>query len=291
MVAMLWKLLLGSHEGPEIKGDRDIHPLRQLLLERIRSHDDSVVLATLGIVGAMIEVHDEELTDNLFLRNIPVRALSKFQTTWNSKSSIATLRQLASSVEEQTPQVAEDRDFLLRLHDAQLAVFQVFQQTDHWKYETQQERDPPFEGSLLQQLLLRMEGMLDNSEIVNFSLTETFLKIIRLPHPAIYPYFLNAKQGYPSSVGTLPKALQLVSAKILRQREKVQAYAPKLLTVRQQNRQPDHLSKYYSSDGGILPEERRLLNNVVVFEEFCHELAALAHAKTVQLALFVTETS
>ena len=210
-------------------------------MERINSPDDSVAVASMGIIGAIIEVYDEEALQSLFLRNIPVRPLLLHQLLPSHQRTAEWLHGLRPSA---TPH--DEAEAQTYLHDAQLGVYQTFQMTSNWKYEFRESCETStYEGELLERLFTRLEQFSSNSELVNIALTEMLLKILRLPHPAIQPYFLNLVQPYPMK--RLHESLEVVSQQLKSKCLEVEAFPGKFLTVQQQMKQPAHISKYFSS--------------------------------------------
>lgn len=94
------------------------------------------------------------------------------------------------------------------IHDAQLSIYISFQKTENWKYSfIDPIPDYKYEGEFLSALFKRLENFMNNSEIINYYITEIFLKFIRFPHPAIYSYFLSTNQTFPSTYKTLRNLL------------------------------------------------------------------------------------
>jgi len=244
MKRLLWKLLLAGNTEPETIHDLSKHPLRNKLMNRIIHTDDRVALATLGIIGSLLELYDEEIFHNLVLRNIPIIVLPSNQLVENSLKS----KQWFLSLKIYNGNNTEDeKAFMAHLHDAQLGVYQSFQKTSDWLYELPNPNTPyQFEGELLFYLYKRLSTMLTNSKILNYSLTELFLKLIRLPHPAMYSYFLNIDLQFPQKFKTLKSSLVELSEEILKKTESIPEFSKKLSIVFHQIAQPDNLSKYYS---------------------------------------------
>jgi len=280
MRALLWKLLLNNESQPEKKGDSDSHPLRGLLMQRINSPDDSVAVATLGIIGGIIEIYDEEALHSLFLRNLPIRPLLLHQLMQSHQRTTEWLHNLLPSG------TVDEAEFHAYLHDAQLGVYQAFLMTEEWKFEFRESCEAStYEGELLERLFMRLEQFTSNSELVNIALSEILLKMIRLPHPAVQPFFLNPVQEYPGSMNTLSKSLSVVSQHLRKACTEVEGFLPKFIAIQQQMKQPAHMSKYFSSSTVLTDEEKQLLSHVVVFESFCQELVAHSHAKATQAIL------
>lgn len=154
-----------------------------------------------------MELHNEQIMQNLLFRNLPIYPLHRDELVNHSILDKKFFTSLILSCDDEN---IFKKTLLPYIHDAQLAVFISFQKTENWEYSFDAHSDSPdyvYEGELLSALFKRLDLFIDNSELINYYISELFLKCIRFPHPAIYSYFLCTSQVFPSSFRILKDSL------------------------------------------------------------------------------------
>ncbi|NWY05221.1 F16B2 protein, partial [Nothoprocta ornata] len=161
-------------------------------------------------------------------------------------------------------------------------------------------RGPPetpfYEGRFLEVLFERMSHVLDQPYSLNLQVTSVLSRLAAFPHPHLHEYLLDPyvdlapgcrslfsvlvrvpapprwgqPWGRPSGAGTHPAGPAQVIGDLMQRIQRVPQFRAKLLLVRRQLL-------------GLVPGEElqhaTLLKGVVVLEEFCKELAAIALVK------------
>ncbi|XP_071068798.1 FHF complex subunit HOOK-interacting protein 2B isoform X2 [Dasypus novemcinctus] len=129
---------------------------------------------------------------------------------------------------------------------------------------------PFFEGPFLQMLFDRMSRILDQPYSLNLQVTSVLSRLALFPHPHIHEYLLDPYVNLAPGCRSLFSVLVRVIGDLMQRIQRVPQFPGKLLLVRKQLM-------------GQLPGEQldhqTLLQGVVVLEEFCKELAAIAFVK------------
>ncbi|XP_069070080.1 FHF complex subunit HOOK-interacting protein 2B isoform X2 [Pleurodeles waltl] len=127
-----------------------------------------------------------------------------------------------------------------------------------------------YEGHFLDVLFDRMAGILDQPYELNLQVTSVLSKLALFPHPHMHEYLLDPYVNLAPGCRSLFSVLVRVIADLMQRIQRVPQFPAKLLLVRRQLM-------------GSFPEEQTdhmiLLKGVVVLEEFCKELAAVAFVK------------
>lgn len=133
------------------------------------------------------------------------------------------------------------------------------------------ESDPFYEGGFIKILFDKLSRMLDQTYEVNLQVTSLLAKIALFPHPHIHEYlldpFLNTAPGCRNLHSVLEKVVNDLRVRV----RSIPEFQKQLFLVRQQLM-------------GIVEEQDSLpyidlLEGVIVLEEFCKELAAVAFVK------------
>ncbi|XP_069473838.1 FHF complex subunit HOOK-interacting protein 2B isoform X2 [Ambystoma mexicanum] len=179
--------------------------------------------------------------------------------------------------EAKTSQHLEEAGYDTYVHDA-LELFQeCCNNVSSWDWprapqplETTIPEAEFFEGHFLNVLFNRMAGILDQPYELNLQVTSVLSKLALFPHPHMHEYLLDPYVNLAPGCRSLFSVLVRVIGDLMQRIQRVSQFTTKLLLVRRQLM-------------GILPEEQTdhmiLLKGVVVLEEFCKELAAIAFVK------------
>ncbi|XP_041476977.1 protein FAM160B1-like isoform X2 [Lytechinus variegatus] len=133
------------------------------------------------------------------------------------------------------------------------------------------ESEPFYEGAFIKILFDKLSRMLDQTYEVNLQVTSVLAKIALYPHPHIHEYlldpFLTIAPGCRNLYSVLEKVVGDLSVRV----RSIPEFQKQLFLVRQQLM-------------GIVEEQDSLpyidlLEGVIVLEEFCKELAAVAFVK------------
>ncbi|GAB6031581.1 hypothetical protein CHUAL_009346 [Chamberlinius hualienensis] len=148
-------------------------------------------------------------------------------------------------------------------------------QSDTSSSESQAEADrsnePFYEGSFLAMLFDRIEGMTDQSYDINLQITSIMSKLCHLPHPNLHEFLLNPLIPLSEGARTLFTCLEKVATSTQVRIQKVQGFKRKLNLTRKILLGESTETNNFDSSG--------LLEGLIVFEEFCKELAAISFVK------------
>ncbi|XP_008320530.1 FHF complex subunit HOOK interacting protein 2A [Cynoglossus semilaevis] len=130
---------------------------------------------------------------------------------------------------------------------------------------------PFFEGHFLKVLFDRMGRILDQPYDVNLQVTAVLSKLSLLPHPHLHEYLLDPYISLAPGCRSLFSVIVRVVGDLMLRIHRIPDFTPKLLLVRKRllGLEPE----------GITIDHTTLLEGVIVLEEFCKELAAIAFVK------------
>ncbi|XP_042657471.1 FHF complex subunit HOOK interacting protein 2B isoform X2 [Tyto alba] len=127
-----------------------------------------------------------------------------------------------------------------------------------------------YEGHFLKVLFDRMTRILDQPYSLNLQVTSVLSRLATFPHPHLHEYLLDPYLNLAPGCRSLFSVLVRVIGDLMQRLQRVPHFRAKLLLVRQQLM-------------GLVPGEQMdhtmLFQGVVVLEEFCKELAAIALVK------------
>ncbi|XP_029410553.1 protein FAM160B2 isoform X1 [Nannospalax galili] len=129
---------------------------------------------------------------------------------------------------------------------------------------------PFFEGHFLQVLFDRMARILDQPYSLNLQVTSVLSRLALFPHPHIHEYLLDPYISLAPGCRSLFSVLVRVIGDLMQRIQRVPQFPGKLLMVRKQ---------LMGQIPGEHLDHQTLLQGVVVLEEFCKELAAIAFVK------------
>ncbi|KAF7710886.1 protein FAM160B1 [Silurus meridionalis] len=130
---------------------------------------------------------------------------------------------------------------------------------------------PFFEGHFLKVLFDRMGRILDQPYDVNLQVTSVLSKLSLLPHPHLHEYLLDPYINLAPGCRSLFSVIVRVVGDLMLRIHRISDFNPKLLLVRKRllGMEPE----------GSSVDHVTLLEGVIVLEEFCKELAAIAFVK------------
>nr|XP_033469087.1 protein FAM160B1 isoform X1 [Epinephelus lanceolatus] len=130
---------------------------------------------------------------------------------------------------------------------------------------------PFFEGHFLKVLFDRMGRILDQPYDVNLQVTAVLSKLSLFPHPHLHEYLLDPYINLAPGCRSLFSVIVRVVGDLMLRIQRIPDFTPKLLLVRKRllGLEPE----------GINIDHMTLLEGVIVLEEFCKELAAIAFVK------------
>ncbi|KAM9368544.1 FHF complex subunit HOOK-interacting protein 2B isoform 2-T2 [Phaethornis superciliosus] len=127
-----------------------------------------------------------------------------------------------------------------------------------------------YEGRFLKVLFDRMSRILDQPYSLNLQVTSVLSHLAAFPHPHLHEYLLDPYLNLAPGSRSLFSVLVRVMGELMQRLQRVPHFRAKLLLVRQQ---------LLGMVPGEQMEHTMLFQGVVVLEEFCKELAAIALVK------------
>ncbi|XP_010622686.1 protein FAM160B2 isoform X3 [Fukomys damarensis] len=129
---------------------------------------------------------------------------------------------------------------------------------------------PFFEGHFLRVLFNRIARILDQPYSLNLQVTSVLSRLALFPHPHIHEYLLDPYINLAPGCRSLFSVLVRVIGDLMQRIQRIPQFPGKLLLVRKQ---------LMGQVPGEQLDHQTLLQGVVVLEEFCKELAAIAFVK------------
>ncbi|CAH2054187.1 unnamed protein product, partial [Iphiclides podalirius] len=128
------------------------------------------------------------------------------------------------------------------------------------------------EGPFLRMLYRLLANMPHQPYQVNLHLTSIVSKLALMPHPHLHEYLLNPSLPTARKTQTLFKVLQEVARKLTMEVPRIRNYKKVIENTRLQVMSED---PSYDESG----DHNQLVESLIVLEEFCKELAAIAFVK------------
>uniref|UniRef100_A0A672YWA3 Family with sequence similarity 160 member B2 n=1 Tax=Sphaeramia orbicularis TaxID=375764 RepID=A0A672YWA3_9TELE len=310
LLDQLVHFLLGSHD----------HTLTPLLLQRCDHISDQISMVSLSLVEELLQKPHRDILDVLVLQDLRGRAYltPPPASQEDLDSCVCVLRDLeedpffnhtlllpspsdsAPSSAAPRPESADDavNSFLCLLpvqcrsaqllqeggyesyiHDAHTLVMECRSLSEAFDWPLSLPAPPSsqdvvfFEGHLLKVLLDRLGRILEQPYELNLQLTAVLSRLCAFRHPLLSEYLLDPYVHLDQRTRSLFSVLIRVMGQLMQRVQKVYNLSHRLLKTRR-----DLLG--LDQDSGS--EHQTLLRGVIVLEEFCKELAAIAFVKLTQ---------
>lgn len=180
-----------------------------------------------------------------------------------------------------------DSGYDMYLRDAHKQYRHICEMTDPWSWPKEPvviKRfvvDDFYEGAFLRMLLDKMSHLLEQSYPVNLQLTSVVARLALLPHPNLTEYLLDPFLPVTDGTRTLFAVFQKLSSEIRNKLHAQSDLSQQLVNVRRQlmgtstnlhrlRPRPKFCQGY---------EDQNQLEAIIVMEEFCKELSAIAFVK------------
>ncbi|EDL35885.1 mCG1051097 [Mus musculus] len=179
--------------------------------------------------------------------------------------------------EAKTSAFLEENGYDTYVHDAYGLFQECSSRVAHWGWplgpaplDSHEPERPFFEGRFLQVLFDRIARILDQPYSLNLQVTSVLSRLALFPHPHIHEYLLDPYISLAPGCRSLFSVLVRVIGDLMQRIQRVPQFSGKLLLVRKQ---------LMGQVPGEHLDHQTLLQGVVVLEEFCKELAAIAFVK------------
>ncbi|XP_032144336.1 protein FAM160B2 isoform X1 [Sapajus apella] len=310
--------LLGTDRQPEAPGDKPC-ALYAHLIGHCDHLSDEISIATLRLFEELLQKPHEGIIRSLVLRNLEGRPYvargspepesyedtldleedpyftdsfldSGFQprakprpapaTSYDGKTAVTEIVNSFLCLvpeEAKTSAFLEETGYDTYVHDAYGLFQECSSRVAPWGWprtpiplDLHEPERPFFEGRFLQVLFDRMSRILDQPYSLNLQVTSVLSRLALFPHPHIHEYLLDPYISLAPGCRSLFSVLVRVIGDLMQRIQRVPQFPGKLLLVRKQ---------LTGQAPGEQLDHQTLLQGVVVLEEFCKELAAIAFVK------------
>eukprot|EP00003_Mantamonas_plastica_P021104 TRINITY_DN3409_c1_g1_i1.p1 TRINITY_DN3409_c1_g1~~TRINITY_DN3409_c1_g1_i1.p1 ORF type:complete len:668 (+),score=258.29 TRINITY_DN3409_c1_g1_i1:36-2006(+) len=290
------RFLLGDMVGKETQGQAKNHLVRKTIIHRIMYMDSKTSLATLQLFEDLINTCDQQVVYNLLLRNLDIQKLEGmtvgkdttqnwldlFAFTYDSQGSIVggydayllDVHQNMAYCKDKTQEWVKD------IQEQIQAQANRSQSNEQDVGDESEETDPVVEdeGSFMSILLDKLEAAFENTLDENAVLTGVISKLAQLSVPGLFNFLLLPASD--SDKRSLFSVMQKLSEEAKESSESV----PDFLQVMDQARHSlcvdiDEHSESSANASGLSDihlEWESLLQALIVLEEFCKEMGAIA---------------
>lgn len=310
--------LLGTDRQPEAPRDNP-HALYAHLIGHCDHLSDEISIATLRLFEELLQKPHEGIIHSLVLRNLEGRPYvawgspepesyedtldleedpyftdsfldSGFQprakprlapaTSYDGKTAVTEIVNSFLCLvpeEAKTSAFLEETGYDTYVHDAYGLFQECSSRVASWGWpltptplDPHEPERPFFEGHFLRVLFDRMSRILDQPYSLNLQVTSVLSRLALFPHPHIHEYLLDPYISLAPGCRSLFSVLVRVIGDLMQRIQRVPQFPGKLLLVRKQ---------LTGQAPGEQLDHQTLLQGVVVLEEFCKELAAIAFVK------------
>ncbi|XP_003479394.1 FHF complex subunit HOOK-interacting protein 2B isoform X2 [Cavia porcellus] len=310
--------LLGSHQQPAAAAEDNTHTLRDYLIGHCDHLSDEISIATLRLFEELLQKPHEGVIHSLVLCNLEGRLYvarsspepenyeetidleedpyftdgfldSGLQPSTKPHQAPATsdgktaVTEIVNSFLCLVPEEAKTSTFLEEtgydtyVHDAYGLFQECSSRVAPWGWprtptplDPYEPERPFFEGHFLQVLFNRIAQILDQPYSLNLQVTSVLSRLALFPHPHIHEYLLDPYINLAPGCRSLFSVLVRVIGDLMQRIQRIPQFPGKLLLVRKQ---------LMGQVPGEQLDHQTLLQGVVVLEEFCKELAAIAFVK------------
>ncbi|XP_007476528.2 FHF complex subunit HOOK-interacting protein 2B isoform X5 [Monodelphis domestica] len=266
---------VGSDRQPEAPEDSP-HSLCSHLIGHCDHLSDEISIATLRLFEELLQKPNEQIVHTLLLRNLEGRTYVA-RGLPEPESYEDSLFLCLVPEEAKTSAFLEETGYDTYVHDAYGLFQECCSRVASWGWplaptplDPHEPETPFFEGRFLQVLFNRMARILDQPYSLNLQVTSVLSRLALFPHPHIHEYLLDPYISLAPGCRSLFSVLVRVIGDLMQRIQRVPQFSSKLLLVRKQ---------LTGQVPGEQMDHQTLLQGVVVLEEFCKELAAIAFVK------------
>ncbi|XP_058513464.1 FHF complex subunit HOOK-interacting protein 2B isoform X2 [Ochotona princeps] len=267
--------LLGAERQPEAPED-DPCTLCAHLIGHCDHLSDEISIATLRLFEELLQQPHEQVLHSLVLRHLDGR-LYVARGSPEPENYEDTLFLCLVPEEAKTSAFLEETGYDTYVHDAYGLFQECSSRVAPWGWpptpaplDVQEPERPFFEGRFLRVLFDRMARILDQPYSLNLQVTSLLSRLALFPHPHVHEYLLDPYVNLAPGCRSLFSVLVRVIGDLMQRIQRVPQFPGKLLLVRKQ---------LIGQGPGEQLDHQTLLQGVVVLEEFCKELAAIAFVK------------
>ncbi|XP_067393044.1 FHF complex subunit HOOK interacting protein 2A isoform X2 [Emydura macquarii macquarii] len=277
--------ILGGHREPETLTDINRHPLRHRLIEHCDHISDEISIMTLRMFEHLLQKPNEHILYNLVLRNLEERNYTEYKPPCQEDKDVVENGQIAGAVDlEEDPLFTDLSPDNTLLNQEWLSASPPVS-PEHSKNDGKTEVHKIVNSFLClvpeeAKSSYHVEGTGYDTYLrdahrqpydVNLQVTSVLSKLSLFPHPHIHEYLLDPYVNLASGCRSLFSVIVRVVGDLMVRIQRIPDFTPKLLLVRKRllGLEPE----------GPIVDHMTLLEGVIVLEEFCKELAAIAFVK------------
>ncbi|XP_010632881.1 protein FAM160B1 isoform X3 [Fukomys damarensis] len=277
--------ILGEQREPETPAEISTHPLRHRLIEHCDHISDEISIMTLRMFEHLLQKPNEHILYNLVLRNLEERNYTEYKPLCPEDKDVVENGLIAGAVD-----LEEDPLFTDISPDNTLSKQEWLSSSppttpDHPKNDGKTEVHKIVNSFLClvpddAKSSYHVEGTGYDTYLrdahrqpydVNLQVTSVLSRLSLFPHPHMHEYLLDPYVNLASGCRSLFSVIVRVVGDLMVRIQRIQDFTPKLLLVRKRllGLEPE----------GPVIDHITLLEGVIVLEEFCKELAAIAFVK------------
>ena len=300
--------LLGENRSPDKLGD-SLHPLKSLLLQRCLDSSTQMQIETLRLFEVLLDKPSEYIIHNLTISNLLTRGYmdkesplpelcndsedeSEEKSTPKSGTlspknidkiitcflevfpeELRSIDDLNLETADGYKQYVEDGTVHFRSCLSSCSTFDWPLDAEFSEVPSSPDSESFYEGSFLNVIFNLLKNLLELPYELTLQVTSVISRLALLPHPYLHEYLLNPTIPTASGVRSLFSELHQLISHVQTKLKTVPFHMHKLQETRQQ------LLSDIPIESDVDDETARLLQAIIVLEEFCKELAAIAYVK------------
>ncbi|KAF4019267.1 hypothetical protein G4228_010508 [Cervus hanglu yarkandensis] len=277
--------ILGEQREPETLAEISRHPLRHRLIEHCDHISDEISIMTLRMFEHLLQKPNEHILYNLVLRNLEERNYTEYKPVCPEDKDVVENGLIAGAVDLEEDPLFTDISPDNTLSNQEWLSSSPPATPDHPKNDGKTEVHKIVNSFLClvpdeAKSSYHVEGTGYDTYLrdahrqpydVNLQVTSVLSRLSLFPHPHIHEYLLDPYVNLASGCRSLFSVIVRVVGDLMVRIQRIQDFTPKLLLVRKRllGLEPE----------GPVIDHITLLEGVIVLEEFCKELAAIAFVK------------
>ncbi|XP_027707857.1 protein FAM160B1 isoform X2 [Vombatus ursinus] len=277
--------ILGEQREPETLVEINRHPLRHRLIEHCDHISDEISIMTLRMFEHLLQKPNEHILYNLVLRNLEERNYTEYKPLCPEDKDVVENGLIAGAVDLEEDPLFTDLSPENTLSNQEWLSSSPPTTPEHPKNDGKTEVHKIVNSFLClvpdeAKSSYQVEGTGYDTYLrdahrqpydVNLQVTSVLSRLSLFPHPHIHEYLLDPYVNLASGCRSLFSVIVRVVGDLMVRIQRIPDFTPKLLLVRKRllGLEPE----------GPMIDHMTLLEGVIVLEEFCKELAAIAFVK------------
>uniref|UniRef100_A0A673KXP8 Protein FAM160B2-like n=1 Tax=Sinocyclocheilus rhinocerous TaxID=307959 RepID=A0A673KXP8_9TELE len=268
----LVQFLLGNDTHCEKQQDTHTHILRYRLIENCNHISDEISITTLRLFEELLQKPSKSILTNLVLRNLEKHSYrlpgsGVMDERHGVESDVLEESDFLCLVpqEAKTSHLVQGAGYDTYIHDAHKLSSQMYS-----NYQLCAKTHCFFFFFFLQILFDRIARILEQPYELNLQVTSVLSRLAVFPHPHLHEYLLDPYISLSPGARSLFSTLVRVIGELMQRIQHIHNVTDKLMMIRRQ---------LMGLEEETMVDHVTLLKGVIVLEEFCKELAAIAFVK------------